>query len=743
MAAANVLFVLKNCYINTGKAIKKRPCPNLIATLEVGTVGLRAAGGKLNTFYTGTAVTHADTLFRANRVNHPSAALAVVKAHYGENFNGFLYCAIEYSDGSIRHHYLDDPGAWAVASAYAVGVFRRPTAANGFRYEVTAIAGTGTSGGVEPAWPTTVGTTVVDNAGANQITWTCRSFAIVDANCPNSKQVEKIGEKLYAAAGANVRFCAAALPRDWTAANDAGFLASGINAVGSDTVTALGEFRGDLGVFYSDSTQLWTVDPDPTLNAIKSNAGNIGTLHYATPQPFADDLVFLAKPGFRSVTLSVLADIIEENDIGSPIDALRGEIADSDSPISVYFPRHGQLWIVNNTRAYVLTYSKKSKITAWSIYDFSVTFTDMAVLNNELYGRSGNQVYRFDENVFTDTGIAPLCQGEMFFQDNKLPGIMKQFTGFDAAFKGSPSFFFKYDPRYPTLKTSLVPMAGGPTRPVYYLDLPGIAGNYASSPDSAVSRIVADIDIRARIAPAEWRPPASTTSIIGKWVEPANQRSYILQVAGGANAGKLLLAWSPDGVNPLLELSTVANVFADGTPHWVRATFNVNDGAGNYVVKFYTSEDGIAWTQLGATITTAGITSIFESSSILEIGSHSVGTAQLNPDQVYRAQIFKGIDGIKVVDFEPRLIDKRTMKGVMWAGERWTVNTAGAVPAAIGFAPAAVTAPQAQLLTDTRPGELMPMEIASVAVAPCFQHQANEDFQLDMVQCYYEALGPT
>jgi len=67
--------------------------------------------------------------------------------------------------------------AWATATAFTVGTVRRPTPAvktqanSEYVYVATAIAGTGTSGASEPAWPVTPGATVIDNAGANQITW--------------------------------------------------------------------------------------------------------------------------------------------------------------------------------------------------------------------------------------------------------------------------------------------------------------------------------------------------------------------------------------------------------------------------------------------------------------------------------------------------------------------------------------------------------------------------------------------
>jgi len=63
-------------------------------------------------------------------------------------------------------------GTWTASTAYAVNDTVIPTTANGRIYRATAIAGTGTSAATEPTWPTTAAGTVVDNAGANQITWT-------------------------------------------------------------------------------------------------------------------------------------------------------------------------------------------------------------------------------------------------------------------------------------------------------------------------------------------------------------------------------------------------------------------------------------------------------------------------------------------------------------------------------------------------------------------------------------------
>lgn len=78
----------------------------------------------------------------------------------------------KYARCVVQLHVNPDD-VWAAATRYAVGDIVQPTVGSLLRYQVSAIAGTGTSGAAEPVWPTIIGGTVVDNEGANQITWSC------------------------------------------------------------------------------------------------------------------------------------------------------------------------------------------------------------------------------------------------------------------------------------------------------------------------------------------------------------------------------------------------------------------------------------------------------------------------------------------------------------------------------------------------------------------------------------------
>lgn len=62
--------------------------------------------------------------------------------------------------------------SWPTATAVPLG--KRIKDSNNNIQEVTAISGTGTTGGSAPTWDPDPGDTTIDNAGANQVTWTNR-----------------------------------------------------------------------------------------------------------------------------------------------------------------------------------------------------------------------------------------------------------------------------------------------------------------------------------------------------------------------------------------------------------------------------------------------------------------------------------------------------------------------------------------------------------------------------------------
>jgi hypothetical protein len=183
-----------------------------------------------------------------------------------------------------------------------------------------------------------------------------------------------------------------------------------------------------------------------------------------------------------------------------------------------------------------------------------------------------------------------------------------------------------------------------------YVYLPGVDGNRLSVPDAAALDITGDIDIRAYVALDDWTP-AAFSNLISK--RDSGQISYSL----GVNTnGVLNFAYTTDGTTSIANNSSVAPTITDGASLWVRATLDVDNGASGNDIKFFTSTDGTNWTQLGTTITTAGVTSIFSGTATVAIGARSSGTQFPLAGKVFRAQILDGIDGTTVLDVDTSVI---------------------------------------------------------------------------------------
>lgn len=404
---ANRLRVLKNAYTTEGRTIRKRPGTVKVATLEDGTVGLFAGNGKLNTFYAGAGtISHANALFQANKLVRSSGSLAVQEIHYADVFNGFMYVSARYSDNSVKHHYLD-------------------------------------------------------GASVTEVT---------DVNCPHTIQVIKIASKLWAvnASGDAVRYCATNAPRDWTTANDAGFLPVGLQQSGSYNATALGFYTNRLVVFFSDSSQIWQVDVDPAKNAFLQSV-DVGSVLPYSHANMSGDVFFLSSGGVRTITRQDVTTNLIDADVGSPIDRelIKNTFINTNAARAQYYRGGGQYWLYAGNKAVVYTFSRTSGVSAWSVYEFPFNIDYMDELNAELYMRTGNDVYKLDREEFTDDGEPFEVNIELAYLDFKSPGVLKHIYAMDTVVTGTCDISHRYDPRNTELVTNPPVTITGDSRPGY------------------------------------------------------------------------------------------------------------------------------------------------------------------------------------------------------------------------------------------------------------------------------------
>jgi hypothetical protein len=179
-----------------------------------------------------------------------------------------------------------------------------------------------------------------------------------------------------------------------------------------------------------------------------------------------------------------------------------------------------------------------------------------------------------------------------------------------------------------------------------YLALDGVSGTYASTPDSAALSLTGDMDIRADVALDDWTPTADTSLVAKRTSNTGTTTAYQLRISTNGNAQFL---WS-DGVTTVTEGSGVALGFTDGTRHQIRVTFEVNTGAGQYRVRFFTRDsDTDAWVQVGSDNVGATITPQ-DNTTALELGADSGGTQRRLAGKIYKAEVRNGIDGTVVAN---------------------------------------------------------------------------------------------
>jgi len=206
-----------------------------------------------------------------------------------------------------------------------------------------------------------------------------------------------------------------------------------------------------------------------------------------------------------------------------------------------------------------------------------------------------------------------------------------------------------------------------------------VSGRYVSAPDSPATSITSDLDLRVLVALDD--PTSTIQTLVGKYLTTTNDRSFLLQVTG---TGTLRLTTSADGLAILFSDSTAPVPVGDRTHLWARVTIDVNDGAGNRVVTFYTSTDppgtdpsAVTWAILGTAVTTAGVTSIFDSIAQLELGSFNSGVNDRAAGRVLYAEVRNGIDGTIVASpdlrVQPNLVPA-LQSFVDGQGNAWTLT---------------------------------------------------------------------
>ncbi|HEY5836794.1 hypothetical protein [Streptomyces sp.] len=219
----------------------------------------------------------------------------------------------------------------------------------------------------------------------------------------------------------------------------------------------------------------------------------------------------------------------------------------------------------------------------------------------------------------------------------------------------------------------------------HYLLLPGMDDESAtvSTPDAAALDITGDIDVRIDAQLDNWitLTDTDTTELAGKYTVTGNQRSWRLVV--NTTTGGPTFSWSTDGT--LANTVDVAAAAALPVPGHgrlaIRATLDVDNGAGGYTCTLYTAPTIAGpWTQLHQTVTTTGgATSIYNSTAPLELGNlasviHAGTFFEPAQGRVYAFEVRSGIGGTVVANPTFTALPAGTTSFADGAGRTWSLT---------------------------------------------------------------------
>jgi hypothetical protein len=174
------------------------------------------------------------------------------------------------------------------------------------------------------------------------------------------------------------------------------------------------------------------------------------------------------------------------------------------------------------------------------------------------------------------------------------------------------------------------------------LGMHGTSSGQIVTPDSVPLSITGDIDLRADVSLIDWTSKAAQTQLI---INKAN--SYALAVGNWEpTEARLIFVYVNGG--PVISIrSLVPPPFGPGQRAQIRATHDVNNGAGSRVTTFY-YDIGDGWVQLGDPVVFGTAGAIDNTANALVVGAVYSPTNTSPVGHVFSVEVRNGINGTVV-----------------------------------------------------------------------------------------------
>jgi hypothetical protein len=416
-APAGTLRLLQNAHITPGGEIEKRSSFIPWCAVSGSSLGLAALNSQVYVFQPAGGVgTTPPTANNAGVINVvPPGGVSLTQLVSFDAFNGQLYAVFAGSDGNYYHYF------------------------NGV--QVPAPYSPGNSAGY---------------------------------------YVRTYKEKMYSLFGRYLQFSAVGDPTTWqdpppdgsgnVAHNGSGFINIGANDADSDNLVSMEVYYDKMSIFSNLSTQLWFLDPDPSLNQYYQTLRDAGTqAALSVRQYVANDVYFLGQHGIRSLRARDLSLTAAVADVGSPLDPLIQDLTGAEpagymsSMIALLSPRTGRIWMVLPDRIYILSNFAAPNISAWSVYipEFTINTAVYADPYVVLRG-TDNNLYRFGSPSAFTYDTCPVQVTLPFLSFDK-PSTYKFYQGFDAICSNTWDVQASFDPTIQPAPFDDICTINGPT----------------------------------------------------------------------------------------------------------------------------------------------------------------------------------------------------------------------------------------------------------------------------------------
>lgn len=220
-----------------------------------------------------------------------------------------------------------------------------------------------------------------------------------------------------------------------------------------------------------------------------------------------------------------------------------------------------------------------------------------------------------------------------------------------------------WEPRHPQdfvrgIKDNQAPALDRPraAMPQYYADFPSGLTNYAELPNDTTIIIANQVDIRVKVASANWTANPLHQVFIEKGSSVnSTSKEFSFSIFDGAN---LLLNWAQSSASISSAFSSTFPSLTNGVAYWLRATLDKSTGNAS-TVKFYTSTDynpsgrSGSWSQVGSTQTGVPTSySAIGNNPVTLKKSLGVGPTGNFVGKIYYAEVLSSIDGPTVYSFD-------------------------------------------------------------------------------------------